>query len=97
LSGTTHNVFGIQTGVAISFLVKKRGSKGARIFYTRRPEMETAEEKLAWLSKSRLRTLRKEEIRPDAKGYWLNLSANDFDELLPMASKAARAGNRGEK
>src|SRR3546814_6777172 len=45
LSGTTHNVFGIQTGVAISFLVKKRGSRGARIFYTRRPEMETAEEK----------------------------------------------------
>ncbi|MGV8922495.1 MAG: Eco57I restriction-modification methylase domain-containing protein, partial [Thermomonas sp.] len=35
LSGTTHNVFGIQTGVAISFLVKKRGSKGARIFYAR--------------------------------------------------------------
>ncbi|HEY0861567.1 MAG TPA: type ISP restriction/modification enzyme [Pseudoxanthomonas sp.] len=84
LSGTTHNVFGIQTGVAISFLVKKRGSKGARIFYTRRPETETAEEKLIWLSRSRLGDLEREEIRPDAKGYWLNVTSSDFEELLPL-------------
>lgn len=95
LSGTTHNVFGIQTGVAISFLVKKRGSKGARIFYTRRPEMETAEEKLAWLSSTQLHGIEREEVRPDAKGYWLNLSKNDFDELLPLASKGSKAGMRG--
>jgi hypothetical protein len=63
LSGTKHNVFGIQTGVAISFLVKKSKSPSpsgrgvgvrekapsavARIFYARRPELETAEEKVA--------------------------------------------------
>ncbi|HEY0306377.1 MAG TPA: type ISP restriction/modification enzyme, partial [Longimicrobiales bacterium] len=95
LSGTTHNVFGIQTGVAISFLVKKHGSKGARIFYTRRPEMETAEEKLGWLSRTRLRGIEREEIRPDAKGYWLSLSKNNFDDLLPLASKEAKTGKRG--
>ena len=50
LSGTTHNVFGIQTGVAISFMVKRAKQKGCRIFYARRPEMETAEEKLAFLN-----------------------------------------------
>lgn len=94
LSGTTHNVFGIQTGVAISFLVKKRGSKGARIFYTRRPEMETAEEKLAWLSRTQLHGIEREEVRPDTKGYWLNLSTNDFDKLLPLASKDAKSGKR---
>ena len=52
LSGTKHNVFGIQTGVAISFMVKKAKDKGCRIFYVRRPEMETAEEKLASLQQS---------------------------------------------
>ena len=31
LSGTTHNVFGIQIGVAISFLVKRRKASGSRI------------------------------------------------------------------
>jgi predicted helicase len=37
LSGTKHNVFGIKVGVAISFLVKKHGQKGCKVFYTRRP------------------------------------------------------------
>ena len=97
LSGTTHNVFGIQTGVAISFLVKKRGSKGARIFHARRPEMETAEEKLAYLSQHPLRGLAMTEVTPDKAGNWLNLTTNDFDELLPLASKGAKAGKRGEK
>jgi predicted helicase len=52
LSGTKHNVFGIQTGVAISFFVKRRKQEGCKIFYARRPEMETAEEKLAFLASS---------------------------------------------
>ncbi|MDE2146714.1 MAG: N-6 DNA methylase, partial [Burkholderiales bacterium] len=96
LSGTKHNVFGIQTGVAIGFFVKKAGSKDrGRIFYTRRPELETAEEKLAFLSQSRLATLASEEVRPDAKTNWLNLTHNDFDELLPLISREAKAAAVG--
>jgi predicted helicase len=107
LSGTKHNVFGIQTGVAISFLVKRRsatrsvkggkGTKGehaCRIFCTRRPEFETPEEKLSWLGQSKLRELATEEVRPDAKGNWINLTSNDFDELLPIASKAVKAAKK---
>jgi predicted helicase len=97
LSGTTHNVFGIQTGVAISFLVKKRGSKGARIFYARRPEMATAEEKLSFLSGARLSELAMEEVAPDKNGNWLNLTSNDFDSLIPLASKGTKQGKRGDK
>ena len=36
LSGTTHNVFGIQAGVAISFLVKREKRKGCKVFYLRK-------------------------------------------------------------
>lgn len=97
LSGTTHNVFGIQTGVAISFLVKKRGSKGARIFYTRRPEMETAEEKLGWVARSPLQSLAMDEIAPDDGGHWLDNISNDFGALLPLAPKQGKSGLRGEK
>src|SRR5690606_32904296 len=50
LSGTKNNVFGIQTGVAISFLVRKGRKGGGRIYYARRPEMDTADEKLAFLA-----------------------------------------------
>src|SRR6202042_3525453 len=58
LSGTKHNVFGIQTGVAISFLIRRKDSAGqCRIFYARRPEMETKEDKLEFLNSARLSSL----------------------------------------
>ena len=93
LSGTKHNVFGIQTGVAISFLVKRQGAagkKGCRVFYARRPEMETAEEKLAWLSATRPSRLSLEEVSPDSRGYWLELTSNDFDALLPLNDRGGK-------
>jgi predicted helicase len=95
LSGTKHNVFGIQTGVAISFLVKRKGSKGGRVFYARRPELETAEEKLAFLGSLALSRLTMEEVRPDAKQNWLNLTSNDFGELMPVGTKDAKLGKAG--
>lgn len=95
LSGTRHNVFGIQTGVAIGFFVKKAGHKDrGRVFYTRRPELELAEEKLAFLGQARLATLASEEIRPDGRANWLDLTHNDFGELLPVASKATKAATK---
>jgi predicted helicase len=91
LSGTKHNVFGIQTGVAISFMVKRQKVKDCRIFYTRRPELETAEEKLAFLGGIKFERLAFDEIRPDAKNNWLNLTDNDFDSLLPIGTKTAKS------
>jgi hypothetical protein len=49
LSGTKHNVFGIQTGVAVAFMVRKQEAKAFKLFYARRPEDETARDKLAFL------------------------------------------------
>jgi predicted helicase len=91
LSGTTHNVFGIQTGVAISFLVRRHRAQGCRIFYSRRPEMETAEEKLAFLGNAKLETAEREEIKPDPKNNWINQTHNDFDSLLPVIDKNTKA------
>jgi predicted helicase len=94
LSGTKHNVFGIQTGVAISFFVKRQGAsgkKGCRVFYARRPELETAEEKLSWLGSSRAAELMFEEVRPDGRGNWLNVTNNDFDDLIQIASRDVKA------
>jgi len=90
LSGTKHNVFGIQTGVAISFLVKRRRKNECRIFYTRRPEFETAEEKLAFLAGSRLERLQFTRIEPDKKHNWLGQTNNDWDTLVSIASKQTK-------
>ena len=94
LSGTKHNVFGIQTGVAISFMVKRTSSakdkRPARVYYVRRPEAETAEEKLVFLTSRPMRSLQFDEIQPDKTGNWVNLTNNDFETLLPLASKDAK-------
>ena len=94
LSGTKHNVFGIQTGVAISFLVRKENAKGCRILYSRRPEHETAEEKLSFLSSHHLKDIKHEEVHPDARGNWLEIADNDFETLLPLVSKSAKSAKR---
>lgn len=96
-SGTTHNVFGIQTGVAISFMVKRAKQKGCRIFYARRPEMETAEEKLSFLHSARIGDMAFDEVVPDAKHNWINLTSNDFESLMPLASKEGKAAKAGSK
>jgi predicted helicase len=94
LSGTKHNVFGIQTGIAISFMVKGANSQKCTIRYARRPEFETREEKLSFLDNTKLASLAFEEIHPDSKQNWLNLSSNDFDSLLPLASKATKTARK---
>jgi predicted helicase len=91
LSGTKHNVFGIQTGVAISFLVKRRRQKGCKILYAARPEFDTATDKLSFLGSSKLSGLAFTRIEPDKKGNWLKITDNDWDSLLPLADKKTKA------
>jgi len=97
LSGSKHNVFGIQTGVAISFLVRRAKAKEGRIFYTRRPELETAEEKISFLGSSQLRNLPIDEVRPDRKHNWLNLTQGDYESHLPLASKEVKATTKASQ
>ncbi len=115
LSGTKHNVFGIQTGVAISFFIKKsrtlsptplpqmgegraqRRERVARIYYIRRPEMETAEEKLGFLASHPMNSLSFDEVQPDKTHNWVNLANNDFETLLPLANKETKAAKTAGK
>ncbi|MGQ7792708.1 type ISP restriction/modification enzyme [Faunimonas sp. B44] len=98
LSGTKNNVFGIQTGVAISFMVKRHRQQGCRIFYARRPELDTAADKLAFLGSSKLSGMSFERIEPDKKGNWVNLTDNDWDRLIPVADKKTKsAKGRGQE
>jgi predicted helicase len=98
LSGTTHNVFGIQTGVAIMLMVKKPDTDFNRcqIFYLRRPEFETAGEKLEFLSNTKFNQIPFEHITPDKKYNWINQTDNDFDGLLPVVDKGVKAGKGQE-
>jgi predicted helicase len=94
LSGTKHNVFGIQTGVAISFMVKRAKAKGCRIHYARRPQLETAEEKLALLGSAKIESVAFEDIKPSSRNDWINLTDNDFGTLISSADKQTKQSKR---
>ena len=71
LSGTKNNVFGIQTGVAISFMVKRRGQKGCKIFYARRPEFDAKEDKLSFLASTQASDVSWQRVEPDKNANWV--------------------------
>ena len=91
----TPNVFGIMTGVAIGFFVRKDGGKKkCDIYYTRRGNDERAEDKLAFLADASLGKIDFQHIVPDAKHNWLNQTDNDFAELLCVADKTTKNGSQ---
>lgn len=98
LSGTKHNVFGIQTGVAICYLVRKKGVEGCKIRYVRRPEDETAEDKLSWLGGADLKSLPISVVKPNERQDWLNTESDGgWNDMLPIASKQAKQASKGHQ
>lgn len=87
------NVFDdqIRVGVAVYFCVKKKGAHGCRIFYEAIRDYAKSDEKREFLAATALQNRRFDAIRPDADGNWINLVANDFGTLLPIASKATKS------
>ena len=91
ISGTTHNVFGIQTGVAIAFFVREKSRLGeCNIQYARREDAEIARDKLVYLKGVDLDSVTFESITPDAKSNWLNQSNSNFERLIPLADRQTK-------
>lgn len=88
LSGTTHNVFGIQVGVGITIAVRSSKHKGHRLFYYRVPENWKKEQKLAWMAERKnLGEISWEELTPDMRHTWLiPENAAAFSSFLPITS-----------
>ncbi|MEW6355203.1 MAG: type ISP restriction/modification enzyme [Planctomycetota bacterium] len=91
LSGTTHNVFGIQVGVSINLFVKKKGTRQtpAKVFYARTEENWRKEQKYDFLDEKRDRAgIEWEEITPDRHHTWLTEGLQaDFETFLPLGVK----------
>jgi predicted helicase len=93
IAGTTHNMFGIQTGVCVTFLVKNgKLGKTCKIFYFSLEDEQRKEEKLNFLRDHSLSRIPFERIMPDDKGNWINQTENDFDDLIPLIDKDVKAG-----
>ena len=98
ISGTAHNIFGIQTGVAIMFSVHKvkKENKVCDIRYISMDDFWRKEQKLQWLQENPLKDIAFDRIVPDKKNNWINLTDNDFEKLLPLADKNVKQG-KGKK
>ena len=91
IAGTTHNVFGIQTGVAIGFFVREKAKVGkCSIYYSCREDEELAMDKLAFLNKTMLADFEFEQIAPDKHSHWLDQSNPDFERLMPIANRRTK-------
>ncbi|MEP6627881.1 MAG: type ISP restriction/modification enzyme [Ginsengibacter sp.] len=100
IAGTTHNVFGIQTGVAVLFLIKTSHKQiktaPCKIEYISMDDFWRKEEKLAWFSEHDLQNVDFENITPDKNNNWINNTDNDWESLIPVCDKAVKAGKTKE-
>jgi predicted helicase len=97
IAGTTHNIFGIQAGVALMFLVKKKveNKKPCKIFYITLQDEMLKSEKLSWLSTNKIENIEFDLIIPDKNNNWINQTDNNFDSLIPVCDKDVKLGKSG--
>jgi predicted helicase len=88
LSGTTHNVFGIQVGVGITVGIRLKGKGKHQLHYHRMAEDWRKERKLQWLAeKSTIGTVDWEVLQPNK---WLTKGDTErYRGLVPLGLKGA--------
>src|SRR2546423_4799024 len=98
LSGTTHNVFGIQVGVSINFFLRlpgvaRSGARQAKILYHALPGEWRKERKYDFLEeKKTIDAVGWQELKPDVKNTWLTSGTDtEFANFIPMGSRTAKA------
>ncbi|MGA2035294.1 MAG: type ISP restriction/modification enzyme, partial [Thermoguttaceae bacterium] len=97
LSGTTHNVFGIQVGVSINLFIrlpKKDGKKRlAKIRYHAVPVHWRREQKYDFLKQAgSIANVKWRVLHPDEKNNWLtNKNDGEFAEFIPLGDRKYKA------
>ena len=94
ISGTTHNVFGIKVGVAITLLVKNSQSKHGedRIAYCDVPTDWTRQQKYAHLDElGSIKNVHWQYISPDGRSSWLtDGEQSEFQKFIILGDKQAK-------
>lgn len=95
--GEKHTIFGrsAMIGIAILFLVKDDSEKAStsKIYYCHPFDIhELRDNKLKYLAQTKFSQIPFERIAPDKNHNWINLTDNDYDELLPLIDKEVKRG-----
>src|SRR5436305_1941025 len=93
LSGTTHNVFGIQVGVGITLAVRVSGNHTREIYYYRVPEYWRRSDKLEFLAqKNTIQEIDWQELHPDEMNTWFTEGIHsEFTTFFTMGTKETKA------
>ena len=97
LSGTTHNVFGIQVGVCITLLIKNsKSDELGKIYYAKTDEWWRKEQKYEFLDKNNNYSgIEWCEVKPDKKYNWLtNNLQSDFEDFVSLGNKEKKSSNK---
>ncbi len=68
----------------------------AKISYFSLSSLQGKDAKLDWVAGTKFEEIKFENINPDGKGNWINLTDNDFDSFLPLVDKEVKAGRSEE-
>ncbi len=95
ISGTKHNVFGIQVGVGITIAVRSSKHTTQALYYYRVPEDWTKVEKLDFLKeRGNITSIDWLQLNPDAKHTWITEGLHpEFATFLPIGTKASKHGS----
>lgn len=93
LSGTTHNVFGIQVGVGITIAIKRMNCKDNALFYYRVPENWRKEDKYQLLNeKKTISNIKWDNVKPDDRYFWILSKNNElFHSFIPIGTKEGKS------
>lgn len=98
LSGTTHNVFGIQLGVGITVAIRSSQHQMRQAFYYRVPEFWRKSEKLTFLSRMQsLKNMEWATLQPDKDFTWITEGMHpEFRSFLPLGAKETKSKRAAE-
>ena len=86
------NVFDdkIRVGVAIYFLVRRKGAHNFRMFYNAVDDYAKSADKVKYIRGRSLDNTDFTQITPDKRNDWLNQSSGVFEKLLPLADRQTK-------
>ena len=89
------NIFGIMTGVAIGFFVRRSVSQGVgKVHCYSLDDTQSGAQKLSELQKINIGDIDFTDIVPDWKSNWLNQSNPEFEKLMPLANRQTKLAKR---
>ena len=80
----------IRVGVAVYFLVRKKGAAGFKLFYEVVSDYAKSPEKVDYIKDKGIESFDFSQLTPDTKNNWLNQSSSDFEQLIPVADRQTK-------